>query len=76
MGNPVFIKKKRQNISKVTLFFKKIVINKCKIFMIECLDPDPVCPERLDPDPVAIRPDPKPCQSLEYILKSLKNDYI
>ena len=27
------------------------------------LDPDPVCPERLDPDPdpVNIRPDPKPC---------------
>ena len=23
-------------------------------------DPDPVCPERLDPDPVNIRPDPKP----------------
>ena len=29
-----------------------------------CLDPDPVCPERLDPDPVNIRPDPKPCCSL------------
>ena len=24
-------------------------------------DPDPVCPERLDPDPVNIRPDPQPC---------------
>ena len=26
-------------------------------------EPDPVCPERLDPDPdpVNIRPDPKPC---------------
>ena len=23
-------------------------------------DPDPVCPERLDLDPVDIRPDPKP----------------
>ena len=23
-------------------------------------NPDPVCPERLDPDPVNIRPDPKP----------------
>ena len=23
-------------------------------------DPDPVCPERLDPDPVNIRPDPQP----------------
>ena len=25
------------------------------------IDPDPVCPERFDPDPVNIRPDPKPC---------------
>ena len=25
------------------------------------MDPDPVCPERFDPDPVNIRPDPKPC---------------
>ena len=25
------------------------------------LDSDPICPERLDPDPVNIRPDPKPC---------------
>ena len=25
------------------------------------MDPDPVCPERLDPDPVNIRPDPQPC---------------
>ena len=24
-------------------------------------DPDPVCPERSDPDPVNIRPDPRPC---------------
>ena len=24
-------------------------------------DPEPVCPERLDPDPVNIRPDPNPC---------------
>ena len=24
------------------------------------MDPDSVCPERLDPDPVNIRPDPKP----------------
>ena len=24
------------------------------------MDPFPVCPERLDPDPVNIRPDPKP----------------
>ena len=24
------------------------------------MDPDPVCPERLDPDPVNIRPDPQP----------------
>ena len=24
------------------------------------MDPDPVCPERLDLDPVDIRPDPKP----------------
>ena len=27
----------------------------------EFMDPDPVCPERLDPDPVNIRPDPQPC---------------
>ena len=27
----------------------------------KCMDPDPVCPERLDPDPVNIRPDTKPC---------------
>ena len=29
------------------------------------LDPDPVCPERMDPDPdpVNIRPDPQPCCS-------------
>ena len=27
-------------------------------------DPDPVCPERVDPDPdpVNIRPDPQPCR--------------
>ena len=25
------------------------------------MDPDPVCPERLDPEPVNIRPYPKPC---------------
>ena len=30
-------------------------------FHDRCLDPDPVCPERLDPDPVDIRPDPKLC---------------
>ena len=24
-------------------------------------DPDPICPKRLDPDPVNIRPDPKHC---------------
>ena len=24
------------------------------------MDPDPVCPYRVDPDPVNIRPDPKP----------------
>ena len=24
------------------------------------MDPDSVCPERLDPDPVNIRPDPQP----------------
>ena len=24
------------------------------------MDPDPICPERLDPDPVNIRPDPQP----------------
>ena len=28
------------------------------------LDPDPVFPESLDPEPVNIRPDPKPCQSV------------
>ena len=28
-----------------------------------CLDPYPVCPERLDPDPVNIRPDSQPCKS-------------
>ena len=27
----------------------------------ESLDPDPVCPERMDLDPVNIKPDPKPC---------------
>ena len=26
----------------------------------ETMDPDPVCPEMLDPHPVTIRPDPKP----------------
>ena len=25
------------------------------------MDPDPVCSKRLDPDPVNIRPDSKPC---------------
>ena len=25
------------------------------------MDRDQVCPERLDPDPVNIRPDPQPC---------------
>ena len=44
------------------------------------MDPDPVCPERLDPDPVFerldpdpvnIRPDPQPC-SLISILINLK----
>ena len=25
-----------------------------------CMYPDPVCPERLNPDQVKIRPDPKP----------------
>ena len=29
-------------------------------------NPDPVCPERLDPDPVNITPDPKP-RSLHFI---------
>ena len=29
--------------------------------LFERLDPDPVCPQRLDPDAVNIRPDPKPC---------------
>ena len=29
----------------------------------ERLDPDPVCLGRLDPDPVNIRPDPKPWSS-------------
>ena len=28
------------------------------------MDPDPVCPERLDQDPVNIRPDPQPCSLL------------
>ena len=27
------------------------------------MDPDPVCPERMDSDPVNIRPDPQPCSS-------------
>ena len=38
-------------------------------------DPDPVCPERLDPDPdsdpVNIRPDPKPCFSEYYFVKTV-----
>ena len=32
-----------------------------------CIDPDPVCPERLDPDPVNIRPDPQPCLQALYL---------
>ena len=37
-----------------------------------CLDPDPVCPEMLDPDPtpdpdsVNIRPDPKPWSQVHF----------
>ena len=27
------------------------------------MNPDPVCPKRIDPDPVNIRPDPKPWSS-------------
>ena len=32
------------------------------------MDPDPVCPERLDPDPdpVNIGPDPQPCAQLTW----------
>ena len=48
-------------------FLLKIVIKQMKNFhdrglWIRNPDPDPVCPERLDPDldPVNIRPDPKP----------------
>ena len=39
----------------------------------ETMDPDPVCPERLDPnsDPVNIRPDPKPCLSLSEPQRSV-----
>ena len=29
-------------------------------------DPDPNCPERFDPDPVNIRPEPKPCLYYMY----------
>ena len=36
-------------------------------------DPDPVCPARLDPDPVIIRPDPKPWV-YEIIYYSCNND--
>ena len=32
----------------------------------ERLDPDTVCPERRNPNPVNIRPDPKPCPSVSF----------
>ena len=32
------------------------------------MDPDPVCPERLDPDPVNIRPEPQPWTLLSSLL--------
>ena len=37
-----------------------VLRNSCIWIRFERLDPDPVCPERLYPDPVNIRPDPKP----------------
>ena len=42
----------------------------------ERLDPDtdPVCPERLDPDPVNIRPDPQPWARYKDILIFLKKE--
>ena len=35
------------------------------------MNPDPVCPKRLDPDPVNIRPDPKPCSPAHSLPVSL-----
>ena len=61
--------KDRQKNEKDNNFLLKIIIKKMET---RCLGPDPVCPERLDPDadqvfperlvpdPVNIRPDPKP----------------
>ena len=44
-------------------------MKKATISILEkIMDLDPVCPERLDPDPVNIRADPKPCYS--YSLRS------
>ena len=37
-------------------------------------DPDTVCPEWLDPDPVNIRPNPKPC--LGDLILSLPQEFI
>ena len=47
-----------ENLKIMTKDHKKI---DGKFSRQRCLDPDPVCPERLDQDPVNIRPDPKPC---------------
>ena len=35
------------------------------------LDPDPVCPERLDPDPVNIKQDPRPCHQAKFSINAL-----
>ena len=60
--------KARQKMKKATISYQNSSLNGWKIFktgsgsgLKKFMDPDPVCPERLDPDPVNIRPDPKSC---------------
>ena len=61
----------RQQMKKATISYQKLSKNRCKIFKTEVsgsilekiMDLDHVCPERLYPDSVNIRADPKPCYS-------------
>ena len=64
--------KDRQSMKKVTISYQKIDGKFLKQRCLESgsgsglekiMDPDPVCPERLDPDRVNIRPNPIPCNS-------------